>query len=442
MRRCLLLPIHYEKDESLSFKVFEELENYLRMNYWCQYQSNSNILEILSPYKANLKQYLAREEVLKIIAEKTNSGSLIKVELMPKDTGVDLSMSVVGANGADIYISKNTVFKRANSHLISQMAKNWLEEYRQTIPYDGLVIDVQGDQFTIDIGSNSELYTGSEISIVRPGNRKSHPLLKEVVEYERTPIGEGEITQASKNQSQGKVIFYEESNLLQIGDWVKIKEHQKREFLKIDKYKRKNNYQFGKIGEWEISLPFGVSNTKNLNQKNSMTGLGLELTGELWVTRKYWTSLSYAHKFGILNHNGLDNNAKLRFKIGYRHLLLDFFHGPQINPFIGYGYHQYNLKPGDSISFQGILLGLNCHLPLKKMFALNAEFGFIPSASYSENNSSGSNYHLETGFSYWYNPRAKFLTSFDFINNTASLKDSPNVKVRESRLRMGLSFIF
>ena len=441
MRRCLLLPIHYENDEKLSFKVFEELENYLRMSPWCYYRSNSAILEILSPYKTNLDQYLAKKDVLKIIAQKTGSGSLIKVKLNPKETGVGLSMDVVGANGSDIYLSKSSHFGRANSYVIAQMVKNWLEEYQQSIPYHGLVVDVFGNTFTTDIGSDSELYAGSEVTILRPGKKKRHPLLKEVVEYESIPVGEGKISRVTSNQGEGSVITYEAPHTLKLGDWIRIKEHQKREFLKIDQYKRKNNYKFGKIGEWGISFPISASNQQGSKQKINTAGLGLELTGELWITRKYWTSFSYSRKLGVFEYQGLNKNSRLRFKAGYRYLPLEFFHGPQVNVFLGYGQYQYNLKFDNSGSFQGLLFGLSGHLPLKKMFALNAEFGFIPSASQSdpdsEKDSSGSSYHLETGFSYWYNPRSKFFTSYEFINNS-----SDRVKVRESRLRTGLAFIF
>ena len=444
MRRCLLLPIYYENDETLSFKIFEEVENYLRMSHWCRYQSNSAILEIISPQKTNLESYFRRNDVLKSIAKKTNSGSLIKIVLEPMNKGINLSIKVVGSNGSDTYLKKNTSFKRANSYLVSQMIKNWLEEFQQTIPYDGLVIDVLGGQFTIDIGSDSELYVGSEISVFRPGKKRHHPLLKEIVEYDRLPIGEGKISQVSKKQGQGKMVAYEASDTVSVGDWIKIKEHQKREYLQIDKYKRKNTYKFGKIGEWGIFFPLGYAHPQNSQQGDRMLELGLEFVGELWITRKYWTSLTYGRNLGIFGNQGLRDNSRLRFRAGYRYLPLDFFHGPQINAFAGYGKYQYksDSKSRDYASFQGFLLGISCHLPLRKMFAFNAEFGIIPSLSYSENGS-GSNYHLEVGFSYWYNPRMKLVTSYDFVNNNVSLADNENqIKAKESRLNMGFSFIF
>ena len=444
MRDCLLLPIHHPANEKLSFKVFEELENYLRTNPWCRYRSNSAILEILPPKKENLNLHLNREDILRLMAQKTNTGSLIKVKIDSIKNGIELSMSVIGKNGRDIYIQKQTIFRKENAYLIAQMVKNWLEEYQQIIPYDGLVVNALGDQFTIDIGSKSDLYLGSEISIFRPGKRRRHPLLKEIVEHDSTPVGEGKISQVTLNQSQGNVIAYGALKSIQVGDWVKVKEHQKREFLQIDAPKRTNTYKFGKIGELGVMLPFGMSTGENSN----MLGIGFEFAGELWITRKYWTSFSYGHKFGFLDHQGPNNNSRFRLKAGYRYLPLGFFHGPQINAFLGYGGYQYNLEKKDgSPSFQGFLLGGSCHLPLKKMFALNAELGLMPATRYSDSShdfsGSGANYYFKLGLSYWYNPRMKFLASFDYANNNASRDNSQEqISVQESRLNTGLFFIF
>ena len=69
------------------------------------------------------------------MSQKTNSGSLIRVKLNSIKNGIELSMSVVGKNGRDIYIQEqNNIPKRKCLTLIAQMIQNWLEEYQQTIP--------------------------------------------------------------------------------------------------------------------------------------------------------------------------------------------------------------------------------------------------------------------------------------------------------------------
>jgi hypothetical protein len=48
-RKCLLLPIQDSVGGAVAFKVFEEIERYLKESEWCYYRSNSEILSTI-PY--------------------------------------------------------------------------------------------------------------------------------------------------------------------------------------------------------------------------------------------------------------------------------------------------------------------------------------------------------------------------------------------------------
>ena len=63
MRRCMVLPVKDNVGGALGFKVFEEVEQYLRDSEWCYYTSNSEILNILANYKRNLDQVLENPKV-------------------------------------------------------------------------------------------------------------------------------------------------------------------------------------------------------------------------------------------------------------------------------------------------------------------------------------------------------------------------------------------
>ena len=41
MRNCILLPVIDGLDNKLGFKVFEEIETYIKEGSWCTYKSNS-----------------------------------------------------------------------------------------------------------------------------------------------------------------------------------------------------------------------------------------------------------------------------------------------------------------------------------------------------------------------------------------------------------------
>ena len=108
LRRCMLLPITDSVGGGISFKVFEEVEKYIKTSDWCYYKSNSEILNILGNYKKNLNTYLKNKNVVKVVAEKVQAGSVIRIDLKTelKTTRVDLE--VIGKNGSDLYFKETT----------------------------------------------------------------------------------------------------------------------------------------------------------------------------------------------------------------------------------------------------------------------------------------------------------------------------------------------
>ena len=107
MRRCMLLPVQDTIGGAISFKVFEEIEKYLKDSEWCYYKSNSEILNILGRYKRNFNEHLENVEVLKLISQKTHSGSLIKVEIKGDVRGIEVGLKIIGDSGEDLYFKEN-----------------------------------------------------------------------------------------------------------------------------------------------------------------------------------------------------------------------------------------------------------------------------------------------------------------------------------------------
>jgi len=205
IRNCMLLPIVDGLDNRAGFKVFEEVESYLKESSWCSYKSNSELINVLGQYAKNLDSHLNNKDVLKVISDKTHAGSMIRVNLQMQVGITDVKVEIIGENGEDRYFKEQTQLHSSDISVIAQTVKNWLDVYEKTIPYEGRVKGILGDQFTIDIGRKSHVYNGSEITIVRAVSKKQHPLLKEVVDYETEKIAEAKIFDVSDNQAQAKI---------------------------------------------------------------------------------------------------------------------------------------------------------------------------------------------------------------------------------------------
>lgn len=442
MRNCMLLPIIDVADSKIGFRVFEEIENYIKDSSWCTYKSNSELINILGQYSKNLESHLNNKDVLKVISDKTKAGTLIKVNLQTGAQSTDLTLEIIGENGEDRYFKESVQLKSNDSTLISQAIKNWLDVYEKTIPYDGRVKGILGDQFTIDIGKHSRLYNGSEIIIERQTGKRQHPLLREIVDFQSEKIAEAKIFEVSENQAQAKVVQYELNKKLKLEDWVKIRAGQQRKAVEKITYGEKDNTEFGKLGTIGIFLNLGSGAALQSGTTNrSMNGImyGADLEGELWATRNYWIGIDFGRKYGKYSKDqgtfsvdtNSTNNGHLRVKLGYKYLPMGFFYGPQVEAYVGYANYLYGLQTRTSdqfteVNFSGVLMGIRGSLPLYETIRAYMSFDFLLTSSYSEvvrtlgNDSSSSNYRIEFGGLYMYAPNISFAAGLAILSNKAN----------------------
>ncbi len=465
MRRCMLLPIKDSVGGALGFKVFTEVEAYLKDSDWCYYTSNSEILNILSNYKRNLDTILQNPKVLKIISEKTNTGSLIRVELINQIRGVDVNIKVLGENGEDVFFKEQTRLTVDDPKVIAQTIKNWLSVYEKQIPYDGLIIGVLGNQFSIDVGTNRSLFEGNELLILRPTRKRRHPLLKEIIDWESEKLGTAKIIHSTENQSQASVLQYDTTKKIRNNDWVVLKKDSKIGMVEQKKFVGEDDYKFGKLGE--LSLMFNVgkgSATSDITTTKKVGGtiLGVDLSGTLWVTRKYWAGLDISRLVGSLsqeegtltNNSNSMSNSIFRIKGGYKYLPMGFFYGPQIDAYVGYGSYTYSLDTSvndgfTEVSFSGILFGAKGSIPIQKVLRAHIELSFLFNPAYTEEatvygeDDSARNYTLEIGGQYLYAPNMTFDFAYGVNSSKASFTGPVrSITVKQSTLKLGTTFTF
>ncbi|PIK14301.1 hypothetical protein [Halobacteriovorax sp. JY17] len=470
MRKCMLLPVKDSIGGALGFKVYEEVERYLKTSEWCYYRSNSEIINILGNYKRNLDEHLHNEDVLKVVAEKTKAGSLIRIELISEDNGVEVEMNIIGDNGKDVYFKEKLRLSNNDPVVIGQTVKNWLDQYEKNIPYDGRILGILGNQFTVDFGKSYGVFINDSVEIIRPIKKKRHPLFKEIVDWETEKLSNGRIFYVSPTQAQGKIDKYESRKRVEIDDWVILKKDanaQKADLLKIpyEQAGGKDDFSFGKLGTIGI---FGVLNSSKVSSTtgavtNSLSGLlmGVNIEAELWATRNYWGSFELGSNFGsqkkksgnLSVDSNSTTNSKFKLKFGYRYLPLGFFFGPQVDAYVGYAKYTYGHddlsanKIGE-VSFSGVILGGKGSIPLMKKFRAHIRLEFMLTSSYSEDvflygkDDSSSNYNIEIGGSHNYSPNMEIEGGLEFNSNKAKFTGGQSMSLKDTAFKGGVRFNF
>lgn len=465
LRKCLLLPVQDNLGGTIGYGVYEGVEHYLKDSDWCVYQSNSEILNILSHYKKNLETHLANPSVIKVLAEKTRTGSILKISLKKKIKETRVKLVVLASNGEDILYENKTIVNSDDVGEIAQTVKNFLEVYKYEIPYDGRITGVLGNQFTVDIGKNFGVYPKAKLLVIRPTRKKRHPLLKQVVSFETRPIADALAFHVNPSQTQASVRTYQgNKSQIQVGDWIVIDRTDQGSMKKERGFVDPKKYKFGSIGYVSIGPKVGVGSASlsTTAQTNKIAGTvyGLALDSELWLTRNIFFSIEIEKLFGgyseeegtITQDSNSADPSLIGLKAAYRYLPLGFFYGPQVNASVGYRNIGYNFAAKDSFvgfSLSGITLGFEGNVPLHKLVRMYIGLDFMVTSSYTEDatvhgdKDSSTNYIINFGAVYNYAPKMKLDGKFS-INSTKVKFRSPTktYSVKESALSLNVLFLF
>lgn len=468
MRRCLLLPVTDSAGNSLGFKVYENLEGYLKSANWCDYVSSAELIEVFSKYREGLEAHLKDQNVLSTVAQRLQAGSIIRLDLDYEINQVTVQMDVVGENGADVYFSEKTVVdaRSAGAAEVAQTAKAWLELYESSIPYDGKVLGILGDQVTFSYPEGIDIHVNQDFRVRRLVKKSKHPLLKKVVEWDTDVVARGKVFNLNNGQALGNIRVYERDTKLKPGDWVVLEDfNPTMDPQTLSEDKEKAN-QFGKLGFATLYLNVGkgsVGTNTDGSAKAAGLNYGFSAEVEAWVTRQWFITGEigrrlggYEEESGDLALESVDFTAGV-YKIGggYKHLPMGFFYGPQVNLYAGFANYTYNVEESREDGFgqnsiSGIYLGVGGNMPLKKGVRIFGNAEFMPFSKFSEEDNifgsekSSSSLVFEGGVKYQYGPLLSLDAAFEVINNSAKF-DSGNVSqvsYRDTLFKIGGAFIF
>lgn len=465
MRRCVLLPITDSVGGAIGADVYDQVEKFIKQDNWCHYRSASGLLNVFSRYRENLPQHLETKEVLKVVADKLQAGSLIRVNLKNEIDGIEVSLDIIGGDGETLLFSEKSLVNNGDIDLIVQNIRNWLAIYAKIIPYDGKITGILGDQITLDIGKTYPISIGNEIIVKRLKKEIKHPLLKKVVEWDAISLATGKIFNISENQALAVIKIYRSEEKLRIGDWVTIDQASQSREGQL-KFAKNKSYKVGSLGEGSAYLLMSSSSLSSSDTSSSRrlggSLVGFTLRGEGWITRNYFVNGEITRSFGSFKKNSgtatksTYNTKYNTFKIGggYKYLPLGFFYGPQVNFFGGYSFYTFSPEssPSDALGeaeFSGFHLGVNGSAPFKKIYRGFIRAEFIPFPSFGDSDGvyggakSASVLQLELGVRYKYNSSLSFDGSLELTSADAKFNGNvKNFSSQNSILRLGGTLAF
>lgn len=465
MRRCALLPVSDSVGGAMGLKVFEQVEHYLKEGVWCQYQSNSNLLSVFSRYRENLPQHLKTPQVIRVVADKLNVGSIIRIGLTSEINSLVVQLDVLGSGGDDLLYSERTMLNKDDLDLAAQTVRNWLDLYGKLIPYDGKITGILGDQITLDLGKGYPVKVGQDFTVKRFVAMKKHPLLKKVVDWDSKVLANGKIFSLSDDQALGMVKSYKTEQKLQQGDWVRLEAPKEDNSIEPARMTEDNKDAFGKLGLVSAYGSLGTSSIQTSSNGPKRLGgmlFGVNAKAEAWITRNYFGLLEFGRQFGTLRKSSGQLSSRSTdyqrgtFKIGggWKYLPLGFFYGPQIDLFGGYASHTYkaDYSATDGLGefgINGIFLGAGTNFPVGRQYRGVVRGEFMPFPGFkdsdgvygSEKNTSW--LQLELGVKYQYSSTLTLDGLVEMTSAKSSFKGQVrSVSAQDTALKFGASFNF
>jgi hypothetical protein len=257
LRACALLPIYDGVGGALGLRVFESLERELKQSDWCRYQNNSDLIQLFSRHRDNLVAYLKNEAVLRTVSEKLKVGSILRVTLRNEIDYLEVTLDIMGDDGLLVLFSEKTKLDEKEPEFVASHIKGWLNVYGRTLPYDGKVTGILGDQITADISSAQGASEGQKIFLRRFKTTKIHPLLKKVVDFESSNIAEGKVLNVSEEQVAIILESYKTDKKVKLGDWVTLDKSVEEKKRADTQYPLDTTQDFGKLVKASVNLVLG-----------------------------------------------------------------------------------------------------------------------------------------------------------------------------------------
>lgn len=466
MRRCMLLPITDPAGNSLGYKIYEMVEAKLKRDGWCDYIPSSEVMGIFSKYRDKLPQYLKDENVLKTVAERLKVGTMIRVSLEYDIDKVNVEFSVIGENGVDLYMSEKTIVNEIEADPVLTAINGWLELYESTIPYEGKVLGVLGDQVTFSIPKTTQVIVGQEFVVKRLINKKRHPLLKKIVEWDNVVLAKGKIFNKSIGQSLGVIKVYTTNKKVEVGDWIRLEKASAAKIPGTREFRDYEDNNFGKLGEMAVAFSLSSHSTStSLSSGTAKMGgylYGVSLAGEAWITRNYFVLGEFSKRIGNLTKQGGSpsedtsgqNAGVLRVGGGYKYLPMGFFYGPQVDLYAGYARYSYQMTKSAADGFgtnniSGFFVGAGGNIPLKKEIKVYGRGEIMPFGGFNDEDSifgskkSISSMRIDVGVHYVWSLSIKLLGGFEVINNSVKFSGTPSeLSYRDTLLKVGGVFAF
>lgn len=468
LKKVLLFPSVDDVSGVLAPKLDEKIAELLSKNIRFDLVRDPQVIKALNPDENGYAKAALNKEVHREAAKTT--GADTTVLLRTKNIGNDTEMTLEfrDAGGEILFSDSGTIPTFSNLETRWGLVEKLFRGILAKLPFEGTVTGRTAGTLTVDLGLG-DVREGEEIEVARIVSVQRHPLLKTVIGTDYVRVGRARISNVDKVMSFAEVTeeysgeriapgnkILKSKPMVRRGEAVeeapvvagprrnrpepkRAEEKPEEEDPFKDRLKGEFDRTKARYGQAGVNLQFGsLSHAQTYSGGSSEfsgSGIGGDISGELWVTKSWILAMGYGfHGASLSGTTGtLGSSSWNRFEgfAGYRFFPEDMAEGLSITGSAGYQSMTFDYPASSALTvggkkYTGIALRLDGDMVFAEKQKLGAGFTLQPFSSVAETGFSlgtakgGTVIGLHIDYNYRFADSlwARFGFQFDSASNT------------------------
>jgi hypothetical protein len=371
--------------------------------------------------------------------------------------------------------------KSLGSETLKHELKRAMDALIAQLPFQAQVNGRDSDWVTINIGRTDAIKRGDQLTIATVEEVKRHPLLGTLIDWRMVETGQVEVDSVDGGIAFGRVIAQEPGK--QISRFQKVirvvqaaaqSSSQTPPLTRAEQEaesEKNREREIARLGWFLISPQLGnfsrTISTSNGTQGKTGGGfyLGARADGQLWLTKEFFTELSFAYGFSGYTQQDIVSGAEesaakgsstfSHFSVsgGYNYYVTRDLYGPRGFAKVGYRSRSYSLPSVVAsslapISFSSLFLGVGADLPIRGGYGvlLSFDIGVFKSLTQTEltlgTDLGVTDYGVFLGGYFRMAPKMMIRAGLDVQGNSADFLSSENLSHRVFTFAPALVYSF
>jgi hypothetical protein len=442
--------------------------------------------EVLGKSKVPYEQLIADPQVLGQLGRTLRVESLIRTRAYKEGPQYRFVLDWLHLPSLDLLATHSFRLgePEAGKSLGSEGLKNELKKAMDALiaqlPFQAQVNGRDSDWVTINIGRADSIKPGDQLTLATLEDVKRHPLLGTLIDWRMLETGQVEIDSVDGGIAFGRVLSQEPGRQIsrfqkvirvvpaaaQKGDTPPLTRVEKQEEMEKERER-----DIARLGWFSISPQLGnfarTISTSNGTQGKTGGGfyLGARADGQLWLTKEFFTELSFAYGFSGYTQQDIISGAEeaaaegsatfshVSFAGGYNYYVTRDLQGPRGFVKVGYRSRSYSLPSVVAsslapISFSSLFLGVGADLPLRGGYGilLSFDIGVFKSLTQTDltlgTDLSVTDYGVFLGGYFRMAPKMMIRAGLDIQGNSADFLSGENLSHRVFTFAPALVYSF